>query len=178
MLVNIALILVAVSVIAIDVWLVIQILTGPPWIPTRNDAIAVMIALAEIGPGVIAADLGAGDGRIVIAFARAGAEAHGYERNPLLVWRGRRLIRDAGLADRAFLHWKDFWSADLSSYHAIAIYGIPYIMGRLERKLRRESPMGVRIVSNGFTFHDLPYVSSQNGIHLFVTKPKEDGMLS
>ena len=39
-----------------------------------------MLALAEIKPGEKMADLGSGDGRIVIAFAKAGAEAHGVPK--------------------------------------------------------------------------------------------------
>jgi Xaa-Pro aminopeptidase len=58
---------------------------GAPFVLTGSRTVKTMTALANIQPGEKAADLGSGDGRILIAIARAGAEAHGYEINPFLV---------------------------------------------------------------------------------------------
>ena len=52
---------------------------------SKDEIVEKMILLADVKPGQKAIDFGSGDGRLVIAMARAGAEAHGYEINPFLV---------------------------------------------------------------------------------------------
>lgn len=125
---------------------------GAPFLPTQKHALEKMIALAEIKPGEKLADLGSGDGRIVIAAAIAGAEAHGYEINPLLVWWSRYNIKQAGLSARAFIHQKNFWRVDFSEYNIVMLFGITGIMKGLEKKLKTELKPGSRVVSNIFVF--------------------------
>ena len=60
--------------------------SGLGYAPSTTAIIDRMIKLLNIKPGEKAVDIGSGDGRVVIALAKAGAEAHGYEINPLLVW--------------------------------------------------------------------------------------------
>ena len=116
------------------------------------------------------ADLGAGDGKIVIAFARSGAEAHGYEINPILVLFGRWKIRRAGLRGRAFMHWQSFWGVDLSGFNVITVFGIGHIMNRLERKLQIELLSGARVASNVFPFPNWPPTDSLDGVLLYIKK--------
>ncbi len=134
------------------VYLLLPSVRGAPFVVSEDVDIETMIRLARVKPGARAVDLGSGDGRIVIAFARAGAQAHGYEINPFLVMRARRNIRNAGLEGRAFAHWKSFWGENLSSYDIVTLYGITYIMKGLEEKLGRELKSGARVLSNYFTF--------------------------
>src|SRR3989338_878500 len=93
----------AVLVIALDVVIVMHLLRGAPYLPTHRESVAKMIELAQVRPADKMVDLGSGDGRIVIAFAKQGIEAHGYEVNPLLVWWSRKNIQRAGLDGRAFI---------------------------------------------------------------------------
>lgn len=125
------------------------------------------MALAAVTPGEKAIDLGSGDGRIVIALARAGAEAHGYEINPLLVWLGRREIKKAGLEKSAFIHWKDFWSVDFSNFNIVTVFGISHIMRVLKRKCRRELPAGARVVANSFPFPGWQFAEKANNVYLY-----------
>lgn len=134
---------------------VYTLLTGAPSVPTKRRAVAEVIALAGIKPGDRVVDLGSGDGRLVIAAARAGAEAHGYEINPLLVWYSRLRIVSAGLHGKAFVHLQSFWRVDLSGFEAFLLFGMPGIMPRLAAKLAAERPGGV-VVSNIFLFPDWP----------------------
>jgi ribosomal protein L11 methylase PrmA len=128
------------------------IFKGAPFLPTQKHALEKMIALAQIQHGEKLADLGSGDGRIVIAAAKAGAEAHGYEINPLLVWWSRYQIKKAGLSDRAFIHQKNFWRVDFSDYNIVMLFGITGIMKGLEKKLKTELKPGSRVISNIFVF--------------------------
>ena len=125
---------------------------GAFYASTREETVKKMVALAQIKPGEKAVDLGSGDGRLVIALARTGAQASGYEIDPLLVWLSRRKIRQAGLEKQAFIYRQSFWNGDLSGFDVVTVYGISYMMKRLERKLKRELKTGARVVSNYFTF--------------------------
>jgi ribosomal protein L11 methylase PrmA len=111
--------------------------------------------LAEVQPGDRAADLGSGDGRVLIALARRGAEAHGYEVNPFLVLRARTNIRRSGFGGKAFVHWRSFWRADLSPYTLVTTFQVGFIMKRLETKVTKEMAAGTRVVSHYWRFPTL-----------------------
>jgi len=70
-----------------------------------------MLKLGQVSSKDTLIDLGSGDGRILIAAACLGAKAVGYEINPFLVWKSRRLIRQARLEKLAKVYWKSFWQA-------------------------------------------------------------------
>jgi len=128
---------------------------GAIYDPSTQAEAEMMAALADVRPGDKAADLGSGDGRVVCALARVGAEAHGYEINPILVLVSRRNIRRAGLVGQAFIHWGNFWRSDLSPYTLITTFQVGFVMGRLEAKLRRELAPGSRVVSHYWKFPGL-----------------------
>ncbi|MBI3335210.1 MAG: class I SAM-dependent methyltransferase [Candidatus Portnoybacteria bacterium] len=140
---------------------------GAPFVPSNRETVKKMIILAGVKPAIKAADLGSGDGRIVIALAKAGAEAHGYEINPLLVWWSRRRIRKEKLRGKAFIHWGSFWRHDLSSFDVITIFGISYIMRGLEKKLKEELKAGARVVSNEFIFPGWLSLKKDGGVYLY-----------
>lgn len=133
-------------------------LRGAPYAPLGEEKIATMIKLLSIKPGhpsrssepIRAVDLGAGDGRIVIALAKKGVEAHGYEINPMLVLIGRRNIRKAKLSGKAHMHWGDMWKVQLSTYNIVTIYLTAHIMRQIEIKLQKETKPGTKIVVNYF----------------------------
>ena len=141
--------------------------SGAFYAPTRQEIVKKMINLAGVRPGDKAIDLGSGDGRIVIALGEAGVEAHGYEINPFFVWLARKNIRKAGLTNKASIHWKNFWNENLSEFDIVTVYGIGYMMKKLEIKLRRELKAGARIVSNYFTFTKWPHSKKEDNIYLY-----------
>jgi len=140
---------------------------GAIYASSKGEKIKKMIELAEIKSGERAADLGAGDGKLVIALAKKGVEAHGYEINPILVWQARRNINKTGLRGKAFIHWKNFWNEDLSKFDIITVYGIGYIMKKLEKKLRKELKNNARVVSNAFRFPTWPQIKKEGGVYLY-----------
>lgn len=146
-------------------WILFQ---GAPALPTKKAAIETMLALLDTKPGQKAVDFGSGDGRIVMALARAGIEAHGYEINPLLMWWSRHKIRKAGLENLAYIHWQSFWNVLLDSYDIVIIFGASYIMQRLKNKLRRELKPGAKVISNAFAFPNWPYAKKGNGVFLYT----------
>ncbi len=125
---------------------------GAVYAETKHETVKKMVDLADVKPGVRAADMGSGDGRLVIALAEAGAEAHGYEINPLFIWISKRNIRKLGLTGKAFIHRKSYWREDLSKFDIITVYGYPRMMERLEKKLKTELKTRARVISNKYRF--------------------------
>lgn len=153
--------------LACSIILLASIIKGAPFLPTENSAVDAMLKFLRPNPGTKAADLGSGDGRIVIALAKLGIEAHGYEINPILVLISRWKIKRAGLQNKAFIHWKSFWNEDFSQFSSLTLFGIPYIMERLETKLKKELKPGSRIASNAFGFPHLPLAEKQGKIYCY-----------
>jgi hypothetical protein len=140
---------------------------GAIYDPSSAAETQAMADVADVRPGERAADLGSGDGRVVIALALKGAEAHGYEVNPVLVAISRRRIAQRGLGGRAFIHWGNFWRTNLSRYELITVFQVGFIMGRLETKLKRELSPGARIVSHYWRFPGLTPEHAQGSIYRY-----------
>ncbi len=126
-----------------------------------------MIKLLKLKKGEKLVDLGSGDGRIVIAFAKLGIEAHGYEINPMLVAWSRFKIRQLSLQNKAFIHFKSYWSENLREFDAVTVYGIAHMMGRLEKKLVKELKPKSKIVSNYFELPKLKSIKQENKVWLY-----------
>src|SRR5881296_1749163 len=85
-----------------------------PYVQTAAPVVEAMLALAEVGLDDVVYDLGAGDGRIVIAAARwRGARGVGIEIDPDLVRQARLAAERAGVADRVRFETRDLFTADL-----------------------------------------------------------------
>src|SRR5690242_17121198 len=79
---------------------------GGPYAPAALNRIETMVKLLKLKKGQKMVDLGSGDGRIVIEFAKRGIESHGYEINPILVFISRLKIKKLGLSNKAHIHLK------------------------------------------------------------------------
>jgi ribosomal protein L11 methylase PrmA len=139
-----------------------------PFVPSLRSRVEGMIALAGTIAGQKVVDIGSGDGRIVIAAAQAGAEAHGFEINKYLVATSRFRIRRRNLEHTAFIHSGDLWQQDFSSFDVVFLYGIPGIMDRLESKLKSELRPGTRIVTNGCEFPTLLSQKADGSIRVYT----------
>jgi hypothetical protein len=128
---------------------------GAIYVASSPGQARLLADLSGAAPGERAADLGSGDGRIVIALARRGAEAHGFEVNPILVLLARRNIRRAGLVGRAFIHWRSFWGADFSPFQVLTLFQGSSVMRRLEIKVKNELMPGARVISDCWGFPSL-----------------------
>lgn len=125
---------------------------GGPYVPTRHEDVERMIQAARLTPADRIADLGSGDGRIVIAAAKTGvADALGIEINGILIRASRVSAERANLKNTRF-EKESFWKTDVSDRSVIFLYQVPYAMRGLETKLYNELPIGARVVSNDFKF--------------------------
>lgn len=143
--------LVAVLFLILFIW-IYSFFFGAPFQPSSNKATKKILELSNIKRGQRTVDLGSGDGKIVIEFAKKGAEAHGFEINPFLVWLSRMRIRKLKLENKAFIHQKNFMEQDFSKFDIVTSYQIFYMMPALEKKLQKELKKGAKVISNTWRF--------------------------
>lgn len=151
-------------------WIIPFSLKGAIYDPSKKEAVEKMVELAQVKPGEKSVDLGSGDGRVVIEFAKKGAQAHGYEINPLLVVLSRINIRKVGLKGKAFIHWKNFWKVDLSQYDIITVFQVSFAMNQLEKKLMYELKPGARVISNYWTFPNWKPSRYEKNVYVYDRK--------
>jgi cyclopropane fatty-acyl-phospholipid synthase-like methyltransferase len=148
------------------------VVRGAIFFPTNTESVEIMLDLAELHPCDRVVDLGSGDGRILIACARRGIRAEGYEINPILVLRSCRRIRRAGLENFAKVHWKSFWRVNLARYDAIFMFGIPRIMGGLRKKFEHELHPGTKVVAYVFPFAEWTPLARRGKVYLYEIAAK------
>ncbi len=123
----------------------------PPFITTPDEVVGAMLRLAAAGPADLVADLGSGDGRIVIAAARDfGARGLGIELDARLVERSRDNARRAGVEARVSFVQGDVLVADFSRASVVTVYLLPGLLGQLQSRFAYQLKPGTRIVSHSF----------------------------
>jgi SAM-dependent methyltransferase len=119
------------------------------WVPTSEALVEKMLDMAKVMPSDYVVDLGSGDGRNVIAAAKRGARARGFEYNADMVALSNRLAREAGVADKATFVQGDMFEAHFSDANVLALFLLPVNFERLRDKFLDLKP-GSRIVVNTF----------------------------
>ena len=122
-----------------------------PFIATPDEVVLRMLQFAGTRPEDLVADLGSGDGRIVIAAAqRFGAHGLGIELDAGLVTTSRENARRAGVADRVRFVQGDVLTADFSKASVVTVYLLPQLLGELQPRFLKILKPGTRIVSHAF----------------------------
>ncbi|XP_066216888.1 ATP synthase subunit C lysine N-methyltransferase isoform X2 [Saccopteryx leptura] len=105
-----------------------------PFVPATTKQIENVVKTLRSRSGPLV-DIGSGDGRIVIAAAKAGFTAVGYELNPWLVWYSRYRAWREGVQHSAKFHIADLWK-----------------MPQLQKKLELELEGDARVIACRFPF--------------------------
>ena len=122
-----------------------------PYIPTPELVVDKMLEAAHVKPTDVVYDLGAGDGRIVIAAAQQfGARAVGVEILPDVCEKARERIKTLGLEDRVTMIQNSVLRVDLSPADVVTIYLLTSSNERLKPNLEKYLKPGARVVSNQF----------------------------
>lgn len=145
---------------------------GAPFQPNSEEYVERIVRISGVKKGDKIADLGSGDGRIVIAFAKKGSEAHGFEINPILALISKWKIKKAGLQEKAFIHWGNFWKEDLGKYNIIISFQVFYAMGKLKEKLQKECAKKIKIVSRDWKFPGMNPKKTDGKIYLYEFSKK------
>jgi len=110
-----------------------------------------MLRLAELKPGEVLFDLGAGDGRIVMMAAKTfGARGVGVELREDLAKKAMSTIQDNQLADRVTIVNGDMFGVNLTSADVVFLYLTTSANEKIRPKLEQELKKGVRVVSHDY----------------------------
>jgi protein-L-isoaspartate O-methyltransferase len=144
----------------------IQLIPGAFYYPSAPDRVRTIFDNLKISKNDTVVDLGSGDGRLLIAAAKLGAKAIGYEMNPALVHQSRLKVENLKLSNLIEIKAKNFWKVDLSSATVICVYQFPKYIAKLEKVLKK-SKHPVVVVSNDYPFpNQKPYLI-KNRIHFY-----------
>uniref|UniRef100_A0A8C5P9Y3 ATP synthase c subunit lysine N-methyltransferase n=1 Tax=Leptobrachium leishanense TaxID=445787 RepID=A0A8C5P9Y3_9ANUR len=118
-----------------------------PYVPATTNQVENVLKMIQSRSGPMV-DIGSGDGRIVIAAAKQGFQAVGYELNPWLVWYSRYRAWREGVNHKATFYISDLWK-----------------MPQLEKKLHMELDESARVIACRFPFpHWIPQHVSGEGV--------------
>jgi SAM-dependent methyltransferase len=122
-----------------------------PFVPTPQDVVDRMLALAKVGKNDTLYDLGCGDGRIVVTAARRfGAHGVGIDLNPERIVEAEANARKAGVEKRVSFKVADLFDTDLSPASVVSLYLLPDVNVKLRPRLWSQLKTGARVVSHAF----------------------------
>ena len=120
------------------------------FVPTPQDVVEEMLDLAGVTKTDVVVDLGCGDGRIVVAAARAhGCRAVGYDLDPECVRLSRAAVQKAGVGKLVRVVAADILDVDLTGASVVTLYLGTALNAKLVQQLEKLKP-GSRVVSHAF----------------------------
>ncbi|XP_066536941.1 ATP synthase subunit C lysine N-methyltransferase isoform X2 [Hoplias malabaricus] len=88
----------------------------------------------------------------VIAAAKEGYRAVGFELNPWLVFYSRYRAWREGVHHQTSFHISDLWKVSFAQFSNVVIFGVPQMMEQLEAKLQSELQTSAKVVACRFPF--------------------------
>jgi ribosomal protein L11 methylase PrmA len=131
------------------------------YLPTPTDVVERMLDLANVRAGDLVYDLGSGDGRLVIAAAKRGANGLGVEIEPYWLEESLRNAEQAGVSHLARFELTDACDLDLSPASVLVFYLGQSSMRSVAERLMRECAPGTRVVSHSFPFTAFPATKTE-----------------
>ncbi len=120
------------------------------YVPTPYEVVEKMLDMANVQKGEVVYDLGCGDGRIVVAAAKRGAKATGWDINPERVKEAVENVKKNKVEQNAKIIHDDIFTLDLSGANVITLYLLTSLNEKLIPQLEKLKP-GSRIVSHDFS---------------------------
>jgi outer membrane protein assembly factor BamB len=137
--------------------------------PTPQGVVEKMLDLAGVQKDDVVADLGCGDGRILVTAAKKyGCKAVGYDLDKACVRLARENVQKEKVEKLVQIEQKDILEVDLSGVTVVTLYLGPTLNAKLIPQLQKMKP-GSRIISHGF---DMPGVKPDKVID--VTSREDD----
>jgi len=122
--------------------------------PSPPSVVHAMLDLAAVGAADVVADLGCGDGRIVIEAARRGARGLCVDIDPRRIAEARENARAAGVSEKILFAEENLFATDLRSVTVVMLFLSLDFNLRLRPKLARELRPGARVVSHWHAMGD------------------------
>jgi SAM-dependent methyltransferase len=122
-----------------------------PFVPTPQEVVDRMLAIAKVGRTDTLYDLGCGDGRIVVTAAKQfGARGVGIDLNPERIAEARANAKKAGVDGRVSFRNANLFETDLSPASVVSLYLLPDVNVKLRPRLWSQLKPGSRVVSHAF----------------------------
>lgn len=138
------------------------IMLGAPYLPTLDKQARAAIELLNLEPGETLLELGSGDGKVLIAAAKAGLNVVGIELNPFLVvfsWLRTRRYRK-----QVRIIWGDFWRVEWPPCDGVFSFLLGRFMPRLDERMQHiKKPL----VSFAFKVPDREVAAEKAGVFLY-----------
>jgi SAM-dependent methyltransferase len=126
-----------------------------PYVPTPQDVVDRMLALAGVGKSDVVVDLGCGDGRIPITAAKVyGARGIGVDIDPRRIAEANANAKAAGVTHLVEFRLQDAMTTDVSGATVITLYLLSSSNLKLRPILTRQLKPGARIVAHNFAMGD------------------------
>jgi len=126
-----------------------------PYVPTKMDQIRKILKLAGAKKGKKFYELGSGDGRVVFAAAKLGAQSIGIEQSWLRIWYSRyqawRLALHLKGVIVNFYH-NNIFNRNYTDADIVYIYLLRKGVQKLENKLRKELKKGALVITQTYHF--------------------------
>jgi SAM-dependent methyltransferase len=120
------------------------------FVPTPQEVVDRMLALAKVTKDDFVIDLGSGDGRIVITAAQKfGARGMGVDLDPQRIKEAKENKQKAGVGDRVEFRQANLFETDLSKATVLTMYLLPKLNIQL-RPLLLDLKPGTRLASHAF----------------------------
>jgi hypothetical protein len=158
--------------------------TGPGrdviYVPTRLQTVERMLDFAELKSGETLVDLGSGDGRIVLAAAKRGANARGIELDDGRFNIANCWAQELGLAGKARFLQTNIFEHNFTDAAVVTMYLLPGLNLKLRPTVLDMRP-GTRVVSHAFTMGDWEadrtesVAGSNQTIYLWIVPAKVAG---
>lgn len=122
-----------------------------PFVASPLPVVRRLLTLAQLRPGEVLYDLGAGDGKpVIVAAEEFGARAIGIELREDLARRTMKKVYDLGMQDRVKIINEDLFRVDLSQADVVYMYLTTSANEKVRPKLEAELRMGTRVVSHDY----------------------------
>jgi len=140
-----------------------------PYLPTPPTVIEAALNLVNLSENQFFADLGSGEGDIIIQAAeKFNCFCIGFELNLRLILEAKRKIKNTKLGNKVEVVCADLFTVDLSQLDVLYVYPFPTITTRLSEKIIDECRKGAKLVTYDYPLQNLKLVKTvdvQSGMH-------------
>jgi len=145
------------------------IIFGAPYLPTMKKQQEQAFKLLNLKPGQKILELGSGDGRVLLAAARQGLLADGYELNPLLYLLSKAVCFKH--RKQINVYYGNFWHKKWPKADGIFVFLHPRFMNKLDKKIQHEfKGISVKVVSYAFKIPGKKPQKTKDALYLYLYK--------
>ena len=126
-----------------------------PYVPTPQEVVDRMLAMAKVSGKDFVMDLGCGDGRMLVtAASKFGSRGRGVDLNPVRIKEANANAQSAKVSDKVTFEVKNLFETSIADADVLTMYLLPSVNLQLRSRIFDEMKPGSRIVSHSFDMGD------------------------